>query len=182
MGWLKNVKKSFTLMELAVVLAILVILMILAFPTLPVLKTEKIKDDARKTVNLFKNVLERVVFKGELLKLSILEDEIKVFDCQGTLIQKDENEENFSDFKIKVVEVCEWKEVAKVKLSGKVKEIWVDGKELIPGEETDIILSTYIPFVEVLITDKNEEKGLWVSFNPYTFSVAVSEKSSRVEL
>ena len=169
-------------MELAIVIAILVLIMTLALPTFPVLKTEKVKEDARKTANLFKNVLERVIFKGELLKLSILDSEIKVLNCQGTFVQEDEENAPEGDFRIKVVEVCEWKEIAKVKLSGKVKEIWVDGKELIPGEEAEIILSTYIPFVEVLITDKNEEKELWVSFNPYTFNVLVSEKSSRVEL
>lgn len=180
--------RSFTLIELAIVLGILTLILGLVFPRLPFVSEEKAKSDARLVSSILSDTLEETLKKKESIKLSFLkkEKEIKIFKCVP-IEQEDEMWEerkreleklqaelglflpfNFEELKPRV---CEWKEVAKKKISSDITSIFVEGEETFGNEVEITFQNLNIPFVEIEL-----DRKFWVILNPYIFRVFVDTK------
>lgn len=179
-------KKSFTLIEISVVLAIIALFLALAFPRIPVFKEEAVKTEARKLVAFFSKIIDKVSRDKKSLKVVVKKKEkkIEVLDCVPVNMTREEKERyekineqikgffgksNLPFLPIISPQVpCEWKKQEEIKLSSDIVSLFVDAEETF-GKEVEILLqSSRIPLIEIEL-----EKKIWVNINPYTFRVSV---------
>ncbi|MCS7213352.1 MAG: type II secretion system GspH family protein [Candidatus Calescibacterium sp.] len=183
-----KVFRSFTLIELAIVLGIISLFLGLVFPSLPFVSQEKAKSDARLFASVFSDILRESLNNKKPVKISILkkEREIKVFRCLPTEYQDEEWKEREKEieklktelgftipFKFEEIgpAVCEWKEVGKKKVSSEITSVFVEGEETFGNEIEILFQGINIPFVEVEL-----DKKIWVILNPYIFRVFLDTK------
>ncbi len=178
--------RTFTLIELSVVIAILTLVLILAFPQLP--KGEKSKGSARIVYRIFSDVLEKVVKNKKNLKVKITKKDrkIEIYECvpSGEIdeLWKEKQKEieklkdqlgGFLPFVFEEVRpiLCEWKRVKDIKIGSEITAIFVENEETFGADVEILFQRLNIPFVEIEIDKKN-----WVVINPYTLKVIISDK------
>lgn len=179
-----RVLRSFTLIEVSIVLGILALFLGIVYPRLPVPKSEKVKSDARVIVSVLSGVLRESVEGGEDLKviLSKRTGEIKVMRCTSDH-RDDENWRRLEKLRLELgftlpfdvaaigPSVCEWKEKIRKKTLSSITSIFVDGEEIF-GEEVEVIFQrARIPLLEVELEGK-----MWIILNPYTLRVFLDTK------
>jgi prepilin-type N-terminal cleavage/methylation domain len=180
-------RKSFTLIEISVVVAIIALFFGLIFPKIPIFKEEEIKAQARRISNFLTNIIDTTSRNKKSLKLVILRQEKKfeLHDCvplgmkeeekrKLEKIQKQLKETFLFPFLGQPIEslsgACEWKKTKELKVSSEITKVFVDGEETF-GKEVEIVFQpAKVPLLEIEL-----EKKIWVNLNPYTFKISVSD-------
>jgi hypothetical protein len=180
-------RKSFTLIEISVVVAIIALFFGLIFPKIPIFKEEEIKAQARRISNFLTNIIDTTSRNKKSLKLVILRPEKKfeLLDCvplgmreeekqKLEKIQKQLKETFLFPFLGQPIEsisgACEWKKIKELKVSSEITKVFVDGEETF-GKEVEIVFQpAKVPLLEIEL-----EKKIWVNLNPYTFKISVSD-------
>ncbi len=184
--------RAFTLIELAIVVAILSIFLSLVFPRIPSVFEEQHKRDARKLTGFISNILDNVLREKKNLKMFILKEErkIEIHDCIP-VDEADTERWKMSDEMIKelrdklgplasfinfaVPKVCEWKKSSELQVETDITSIFIDGEEMFGSEVEVLFQPAKIPLVEIELSKK-----LWVILNPYIFRVLVDTEPAHV--
>jgi len=180
-------RKSFTLIEISIVVAIIALFFGLIFPKIPIVKEEEVKAQARKISNFLTNIIDTTSRNKKSLKLVILRPEKKfeLHDCVP-LGMKEEEKQKLEKIQKQLKETflfpflgqpieslsgaCEWKKTKELKVSSEITKVFVDGEETF-GKEVEIVFQpAKVPLLEIEL-----EKKIWVNLNPYTFKVSVSD-------